>query len=44
MKLEITVDVGQRLMEASLIGLVGGMMPIQEGVLLFMQNGESFIS
>lgn len=44
MKLEITVDIGQRLMEASLIGPVGGMMPIQEGVLLFMQNGESFIS
>lgn len=44
MKLEITVDIGQRLMKASLISSVGGMMPIQEHVLLFMQSGESFIS
>ena len=40
MKLEITVGIGQRLMKASLIDPVGGMMPIQENVLLFCRMGN----
>lgn len=42
-KLEITIDFGQRHMEAAFIGLGGDMMFIQEGVLPFMQNGKYFI-
>lgn len=42
-KLEITVNTGQELMEAALIGPIGDMMHTQEGILPFMQNGESFI-
>lgn len=42
-KLEITVNTGQKLMEAVLIGPIGDMMHTQEGTLLFLQNGDSFI-
>lgn len=42
-KLEVTVDVAQRLMEAVLIGPVGYMMHIQKGILPFMQIFQSFI-
>lgn len=41
-KQEITVDVGQRLMEATLSGPVGVMMRSQGS--MFVQNGTSFIS
>lgn len=40
-KLGITVDGGQRLMEAVFIGPVGNMVHILEGILPFMQIGES---
>lgn len=39
----MTVDVGQRLMKVVLIGPVGDLMYIQEDVLPFLQNDESFI-
>lgn len=41
---EITVRIGQRLMETALTDPVGDMLPIQVGLLPFMQNGVSLIS
>ena len=42
-KQEMTVHIGQRHMEAALIGPVGDTRHIQEGVLHFMQNDQSSI-
>lgn len=41
-RLEIAVDIAQRLMEAALIGPVGDIMHIQKDILPFMQNGGLF--
>jgi hypothetical protein len=41
-KLEITVDIVQRLIEVALIDPIGDMLHIQEGVPPFMYNGGFF--
>lgn len=42
-KLEITVDIGQRLIKAAFFGRIGDMMHIQEDFLPFMQSDQSFM-